>query len=320
MRLDGITLKQLRALAAVAEHGSITAAAAALALTTPAVHSQIKGLEGFLNVSLLQRSADSAGSSLTPEGLAILEATVRMEVALSQAVAQMQALKRGHQGRVTLGVVSTAKYFAPRLVKTLKTLLPGVEVVLEVGNRDAILTDLERLAVDLAIMGRPPRRPLVEAAALGAHPHGIVAAPDHPLAHRRALSAADFASQTFISREAGSGTRILMTRYLDRLGDGQAFDLVEMQSNETIKQAVMAGLGIAFLSLHTVTQELRHGDLITLNAPHLPVERQWFLVHPKEVALRPAADLVQQAILDLKGSYLPDLPPEQQGGGHQSGG
>lgn len=308
MRLDAITLKQLRALSAVAKHGSITAAAQSLALTTPAVHSQIKALEDFLNVSLLHRAADSAGSKLTPEGLAMLEATVRMEVALSQAAGQMQALKSGRKGRVALGVVSTAKYFAPRLVKTLKTLLPDVEVVLNVGNRDSILTDLERLAVDLAIMGRPPRRPLVEASALGPHPHGIVAAPDHPLAKRRALSAADFSAETFISRESGSGTRILMTRYLDRLGDGQRFDLVEMQSNETIKQAVMAGLGIAFLSLHTVTQELRHGDLVPLHAPQLPIERQWFLVNPKEVALRPAAALVQQAILDLKGSYLPEIP------------
>jgi len=308
-RLDAVTLKQLRALSAVDRHGSITAAADSLGLTPPAVHSQIKGLEAAFGVAMLQRASDAAGSRLTSEGQAVLEAAVRVEVALSQAVHQVDAVVRGQMGRVTLGVVSTGKYLAPRLVKTLKTLCPDIEVVLHVGNRDAILRDLERLAVDLAITGRPPRFPPVEAVPLGPHPHGIVAAPDHPLAGMLALSAADFLNETFISREEGSGTRILMTRYLDRLGDGEVFSLVEMGTNETIKQAVMAGLGIAFLSLHTVIDELRHGLLTTLNAPQLPIERHWFLVHPTQTSLRPAAAQIRSAITGLKGSFLPAGAP-----------
>lgn len=305
--LENITLKQLRALLAVERHGSISAAAEALHLTPPAVHSQIKTLEGALDVAMLSRTADSSGSRVTPEGRIVLEAALRIEVALGQVDQQIAAMRRGQSGSVTLGVVSTAKYFAPRLVKTLGTLCPDVEIVLQVGNRDAVIEGLERLSFDLAVMGRPPRQPMVEAHPIGDHPHGILAAPDHPLAHRPALSAADLADETFLSREAGSGTRILMTRYLDRLGEGQVFHTVEMGSNETIKQAVMAGLGIAFLSLHTATAELQHGQLVTLDAPQLPIMRHWFLVRPVDVAPRPATVRVADAIRALKGEFLPPM-------------
>ena len=108
-----------------------------------------------------------------------------------------------------------------------------------------------------------------------------------------------------ITREQGSGTRILMTRYLDGRAEGRVFDLVEMGSNETIKQAVMAGLGLAFLSLHTVMDELRAGRLVLVHAPGLPLVRHWFLVHPLHATLGPAAAAVQARIIALDGSFLP---------------
>ncbi len=307
MLVDAVTLKQLRALAAVARHGSISAAAEALHLTPPAVHSQIKGLEGAMAATLLQRTADSAGSRLTAAGAALLVAAERVDVVLSQAAAQVRAIESGQVGHVALGVVSTAKYFAPGLVKTLRLLHPGVTLALKVGNRDTILHDLETGAIDLAVTGRPPREPPVEATPVGPHPHGIVAAPDHPLAGRPALSWADLRDETFIAREPGSGTRILMQRYLDRLGDGAAYRLVELGSNETIKQAVIAGLGIAFLSLHTTVAELRHGDLATLAAPQTPVLRHWFLVRSIGQDLSLAAGKIHAAILRLDGSFLPTV-------------
>ncbi len=305
MYLDAVTLKQLRALAAVARHGSLSGAAQALRLTPPAVHSQIRGLESAFGVALLQRASDTAGSQLTVEGSIILDAAERIEIALNRAGQQVTAVAQGQMGRVTVGVVSTAKYFAPRLIKTLKTLCPEIEVALRVGNRYKIIRDLELQAVDIAIMGRPPRAPQVEAVPVGPHPHSLLAAPDHPLAGVTALSAADLRNETFLSREEGSGTRILMTRYLDRIGDGQIFNLVVMDSNETIKQAVAAGLGIAFLSLHTVQDELQSGRLLTLAAPQLPIERHWFLVHPSVMPLRPAAQRVHEAITGLRGTFLP---------------
>lgn len=307
IREQGVSLKQLRALAAVAQHGSISAAAEALHLTASAVHSQIKGLEEAFDVRLLERSAAAAGSRLTAEGRAVLVAATRVQDVLSQAAAEVQAIGRGREARVVLGVGTTARYFVPRLVKMLGAVCPEIEIALRVGNREQVIADLHGLAVDLAIMGRPPRLSAVDAVPLGPHPHGIIAAPDDPLAGRRALSAADLMPRRFLAREEGSGTRLLMARYLDRLGDGQAFDLVEMASNETIKQAVMAGLGIAFLSLHTVAAELRRGDLVLLSAPGLPIVRHWFLVHSTRLPMRPAVERLRGLITGLKGSYLPDL-------------
>lgn len=302
---DAVTLRQLRALAAVAETGSLAAAAERLGLTAPAVHAQIRNLEVALSVPMLQRAPSGAGSVATPEGQLALEAARRIDVALSGCVAQIAAVKAGHAGRVTLGVVSTAKYFAPRLVATLKRLSPEVEVALREANRGGVIADLDRQAVDLAIMGRPPRQPEVAAVPLGPHPHGLIAPPDHPLAARAEVAIEEALREPMITREVGSGTRILMTRYLDAQAPGRAFDLIEMGSNETIKQAVMAGLGLAFLSLHTVTEELRSGRLVALRAPGLPLLRQWFLVHPLHQPLSPAARAVAERIEGLRGSFLP---------------
>jgi len=308
IHLDAMTLKHLRALAAVAAHGSITAAAEALRLTPPAIHAQIKSLEEILQVKVLQRSADSGGSQLTEEGRVVLEAAERVAVTLDRCVAQVVAMSQGLLGSVTLGVVSTGKYFAPRLVKIINGLLPDVKLDLRIGNRTDIIGALERHAVDLAIMGRPPRFPEVAADYLGPHPHGLVAAADHRLAASKTVQVTDLMDETFIARENGSGTRILMSRYLDGMGDGYAFNMVELGSNETIKQAVLADLGIAFLSLHTVTDELQSGRLVLLRAPGLPIVRSWFLVWPSDLQLRPVGEAVRGAVVGLKGSFLPVAP------------
>lgn len=308
IRMGAITLRQLRTLLAVGKVGSMAAAAQELRLTAPAIHSQIRGLEDALQTPILMRHSDVSGSGLTDEGQVLSDAMVRIEVILSQAADQIAAMKAGNIGRVRLGVVSTGKYFAPRLVKILRTLLPGIEVSLRVGNRDQVISDLDTGQVDMAIMGRPPLAPKVDALPLGPHPHGIVAAPDHALAGQQALSAADLANELFIAREDGSGTRLLMTRYLDRIGDGKEFQMVEMGSNETIKQSVMAGLGIAFLSLHTVTEELTHGRLILLKAPQLPIVRHWFLVSLTNRHQSAATGEIARNIVALAGSFLPALP------------
>ncbi|MPQ93805.1 MULTISPECIES: LysR family regulator CbbR [Thioclava] len=309
MRMNAVTLKQLRALDAVARGGSLTAAGESLNLTTPAIHTQIRGLEDAVGMKLIQRAVDGAGSELTEAGKALRETALRIEDNLSQAEATLSAIARGQVGRITLGVVSTGKYFAPRLVKMLQDAHPEIEVALRVGNRSAIIEGIERGSFDIAVMGRPPRHPPVVAEPIGQHPHALVAPPDHPL-----ISKADDLEQlfgeTFISREEGSGTRILMSRWLDRVGDGRLYDTLEMDSNETIKQAVMAGLGIAFLSLHTVTDELETGRLALIPAPGLPLMRHWFLVRreserPRELALR-----VWDEIVEMNGAFLPHPIPD----------
>jgi len=305
-KLDALTLKQLRALGAVSRLGSITAAAETLGLTPPAVHTQLRGLETALGCKVLA-SSGAGGAVLTPEGDAVLRANAQIENALAACVERVRALRSGMAGVVVLGVVSTGKYFAPRLVARLHAVFPDIELILKVGNRGHIIDDLQHGSIELAIMGRPPRSPPVIAHVLGPHPHVLIAPPDHRLAGKARIEVAELLAETFIAREDGSGTRILMTRYLDRLGEGAPYRQIEMGSNETIKQAVMAGLGIAMISQHTVSDEIRTGRLVTLPADGLPIERRWYLLHREDLTLSPTLENICNFVLSLNGDYLPRL-------------
>lgn len=305
-KAEAITFKQLRALRAVATFGSITAAAESLRLTPPAVHTQLRTLESNFRCKLINRSG-SGGATPTAEGMAVLDAEISMNTAMSACIEKVRALREGKTGVVILGVVSTGKYFAPGLVARLAEAYPQIEVILRVGNRDKIITALQQGTIDLAIMGRPPRTPAVKALPVGSHPHVIVAAADHPLAGKPDISAKELLAQTFIAREEGSGTRILMVRYLDRIGDGATFRFIEMGTNETIKQAVIAKLGIALISQHTVTDELNSGRLVTLQSSGLPIDRVWYLLHREDLEMTPTHTRVHRLIADLKGSFLPAL-------------
>lgn len=306
MNPAGITLKQIRAVDAVGRYQSITRAAEALGLTPPAVHSQIRLLEEYIGSELVKRTS-SAGMELTSEGKIIQSLQKVIDSNLESSLAQINAMRRGLAGSVRLGVVSTGKYFAPALVAGLKRALPDIEVALIVGNRDDIIEALAHRSVDLVVMGRPPRIPEVKAVPIGPHPHVIVAPPDHQLVGRTDIPAADLLKETFISREPGSGTRILMTRYLDRIGQGTTYDTLVMNSNETIKQAVIAGLGVALISQHTVTDEIKSGRLALLHSPELPIVRQWFLLHRADQELSPAQSSVWDFVCNRCSDYFPAL-------------
>ncbi len=304
--LAGITLKQLQAIAAIAQTGSITAASARLGLTPPAVHSQLRAIEANLGCSLVVKAA-GGGMELTAEGALVLQAQRMVRASLISCIEQISAMKKGLAGRVVLGVVSTAKYFAPSLVSDMKKDFENIEVKLEVGNRGVILSALEERSIDIAIMGRPPRFPAVKANAIGVHPMLFIAPPDHRLARVANVRADELLDEVIITREPGSGTRILMARYLDRIGEGKPYETVEMGSNETIKQAVIAGLGIAMISQHTVTEELRSGRLVALKAPELPIERQWYVLHRADLAFSPAMERVWNFVCSKGPQYLPRL-------------
>ena len=305
-RLESLTFKQLRALDSVAATGSISRAAEMLLLTPPAVHSQLKALEANFGCEMVHR--DSHGRFiLTGEGAALLEAHKRAQADFRMAVQRIDALHKGLAGTVVLGVVSTGKYFAPGLVAQLRQTHPDIEVVLKVGNRNTIISALEDRAIDLAIMGRPPRMPAVTAYVIGNHPHVLVVPPGHPLLSVPRIDPEDILNEPFIMREEGSGTRILCMRFLDRIGGGQPYESVEMGSNETIKQAVIAGLGIALISFHTVTEELRSGRLIAPVVKDIPIMRSWFVLHRQDQTLPGATERVLDFIRAQKDGFLPKL-------------
>ena len=300
-----VTLRQLRTFAEVLRRGNYAAAAQALHLTPPAVTLQMRELELRAGLPLLERS----GARLEPTeaGTELATAAQRIELAISECADALAALRGLKGGRVSIGVVSTAKYFAPHALGAFSRAFPSVEIRLEVGNRSTIIAALEANTLDLALTGRPPEHLEVDQAPIGAHPHVIVARPDHPHARRRRAPASTLAAETFLVREPGSGTRNLMERFLaesrvtPRIG-------MEMASNETIKQAVMAGLGIAFLSAHTVSAELADRRLVLLDIAGLPVVRQWFIVKLARRRLLPAAQALRQFLIDEGEKFLPPIP------------
>jgi LysR family transcriptional regulator, low CO2-responsive transcriptional regulator len=308
MSLNRATLRQLRALAATIRSGSVTAAAQELNVTPPAISLQLKLLEELAGIALLERA--ETGMRATGAGRELADTVLRIEALLSEAEDAIEALKGARAGHVRVGVVSTAKYFAPRVLAAFKRAHPGVEIQLSVGNREQTIAALETFAIDFAVMGRPPNRFDVERSIIGPHPHIIVAPPDHPLARRRYIPARDLSNETFLLREPGSGTRGLTERLLADTGATPAIGM-EIESNETIKQAVMAGLGIALLSAHTVSVELEDGRLVMLDVVGLPIMRQWFVVRRSERRMMPAAAMLWDFFAAAGGSFLPELVVEE---------
>jgi LysR family transcriptional regulator for metE and metH len=300
-----VTVRQLRTFVEVLRCGSFAAAAQALHLTPPAVTLQMRQLEDAAGLPLLERS----GARLEPTqaGVEIANAAQRVELAITDCVDALNSLRGLKGGRVSIGVVSTAKYFAPHALGAFARAFPSVEIRLEVGNRSTIVTALEANTLDLALTGRPPEHLEVDRAPIGAHPHVIVARPNHPLARRRRLAASVLANETFLVREPGSGTRNLMERFFAEAKVAPRIGM-EMASNETIKQAVMAGLGIAFLSAHTVAAELADRRLALLDIAGLPVVRQWFIVRLARRRLLPAAQALRQFLIDEGEKFLPPMP------------
>ena len=306
-RLNGLTFRQLRALEAVAETGSITRAADILNLTPPAVHTQLRTLEENFNCLMFDRR-NSEGFQLTSEGDALLRAQRQSYQALVMAVREINALRKGLAGAVVLGVVSTGKYFAPQLVAEIKRDHPDIDVMLKVGNRDQIIAALQENAVDMAIMGRPPKAPSTAEVVLGDHPHVIILPPDHALANRNHVAPEEILSHPILTREHGSGTRIIANRYFDRIAPGHVYKTIEMDSNETIKRAVIAGLGTSLISAHTVIEELRSGRLVTLRGKDFPIMRKWYLLLPKDVVQTGAVRMISDFITAEQGRFLPNLP------------
>lgn len=298
------TFKQLQAVARIAELGTVTAAAERLNLSPSAVSLTLKQVEGNLGVRLFERT--ESGLIATRAGKEVALAEARIAVILAELGEITGALRTGQMGHVAFGIVSTAKYFAPFLLRAFEALHPRIDIELKVGNRQEVLDKLSDFGVDMALIGRPPQEIEVDIAEVGPQPHVVIAATDHPLAKRRQVLAADLAGERFIIREPGSGTRLLTERILSEIGAAPKLGM-EMNSNETIKQAVMAGLGISLLSYHTVSHEVEEGRLAILRVEGTPVIRKWFVVRNKRKHVLPSARALWEFIAKDGESFLPAL-------------
>ncbi len=311
--MKNVTLRQLRVFASAARLLNFGKAAAELHLTPPAVSMQIRELEQQVGLPLFERHGKAVSLTVTGEYFVVYARRVLATLRDAEdALARFRGLE---SGRLTLGLVSTAKYFVPRLLARFRDEHPHIEVRLTIGNREQLVAQLQGKELDLAIMGRPPRDLATRAEPFAAHPLGVVCAADHPLLRGEQVPARSLAQHPLIIRESGSGTRRAMEDYLR---EHHVLPRIEMElpSNETIKQTVMAGMGIGFLSLHTVGMELRHGLIGAPDVEGLPLVRSWQVVHLSSKTLSPSAEAFRYFVLENGEAFMArefgDLPPLAQ--------
>jgi DNA-binding transcriptional LysR family regulator len=244
---------------------------------------------------------------LTDAGREILLLSKRIEAAIKTCQESLELMAGRVGGSVSIGAVSTAKYFVPNAIAAFSRLYPKIDLRLTIGNREEIRQAMRGYDLDFAIMGRPPEDVDVEAHLIGDHPHVVVAPKDHWLANSSSLAAIDLAHETFLTREQGSGTRTLMEAFFNATGLLPHIGM-EMSSNETIKQAVIAGLGITFISAHTVAAELEDGRLVMLDVAGLPIIRQWFVVRRSDKVILPPAQSLLEFLRSEGSRFLPAFP------------
>jgi DNA-binding transcriptional LysR family regulator len=297
-----ITFRQLRVFVEVARHGSMIRAAESLHLTAPAVSMQIREIETQVGLALFDRGPRRV--SLSTAGDYFVVHARRLLANLKEADDAMAAFKRIERGLLTIGIVSTAKYFVPWLLARFHEEHAGVEVRLSVhGNRETLVEAMQAGDVDLAVMGRPPRELATRAEAFAAHPMVFVCGSGHALLDGGLKPASVMDGQPFVVREHGSGTRAAMAAFLAERRVAPRITM-ELASNETIKQAVVAGLGLSFLSLHTIGLELRAGLLHVLDIDETPVMRTWNVVHLRSRVLSPAAEAFRYFIIEQGQAHL----------------
>lgn len=294
--------RQLQIIAAIAKTGKITSAASALGVTGPAVTIQLQQLEAMIGLPLFER--DRKHMRPTAAGELLADCARQVDDRIKSCVHALEQMAGLGSGTVTVGVVSTAKYFAAPALGGFKQAHTAIDLRLLVANRSEVVKALSSLETDLSIMGRPPEDVKVESIELGDHPHVVIASPAHPLAAKRHIAIGQLADETLLMREVGSGTRVLTERLLNE-ARVRPRNYMEISSNETIKQAVMAGLGVALISGHTIAAEIDTRRLVILDVVGLPLMRKWYLVRHAEKRLLPPASALWAYLVEERQSYLP---------------
>jgi LysR family transcriptional regulator, low CO2-responsive transcriptional regulator len=289
-----LTLRQLKVFEAVARLGSYTRAAEELHLTQPAVSMQIKQLEESAGLPLFEQLGKKIYLTLAGQEMHHYCRVIAQQLdEVDRVMAEMKGMKRG---RLVIAVASTANYFAPRLLATFSQRHPEITISLDVTNREGLLEHLDANDIDLVIMGRPPEGLDLVAEPFTENPLVVIAAPDHPLVSTKHIPLEWLQQETFVVREQGSGTRTAMERFFAEKGVRLSTGM-EMSSNEAIKQAVQAGLGLGLVSVHTLQLELETRRLAVLDVEYFPILRHWYVVHRQGKRLSPVAQLFKEFVI-----------------------
>ncbi len=279
------TFRQLEIFEAIARLGSFTRASEELYLTQPTVSMQMKKLTENVGAPLIEHIGKRI--HLTADGQQLAQATREIFAILDRftmSVAERRGLK---QGKLSLMAITTASYFAPRLLGEFAKLYPGIDVSLRVTNKEQVLASIADNLDDLYFLGQPPEDIDVIATPIMDNPIVVLAAPDHPLAHARKIPLEQLAKESWLMREKGSGTRNAIERRFAESGIA-VHPRLELGSNEAIKQAILAGLGISALSRHALALN-QPDQFAVLDVDGFPILRHWYAVYPAGRQLSVAA-------------------------------
>lgn len=295
-----ISLRQLQVFESVARQLSFTLAARELHLSQPTVSMQIRKLESDVGLSLTEQIGRKI--SLTDTGKALYQAASEVLGTISRFEMLINDRKGLHSGELRIAVVTTANYFAPRLLGSFCQQYPGINVSLEVTNRKNILKRMSENLDDLYLIGKPPESSELEFRSYLPNPMVVIAPISHPLSQKHNIPLQVIASEPFIVREQGSGTRIAMESLFSEAG----LDLnvrMELGNNESIKQGVQGGLGLSVLSQHTLIRgDLQ--ELAILDVQGFPIPWQWYVGYPKGKRLSIVADTFVNYMFETGESLL----------------
>jgi len=307
--MKNATLRQFKVFESVARNLSVTRAAEELYLTQPTVSIQLKQLSDVIGLPLIEQIGKRI--YLTDAGQALLKTCREVFDSLERYEMLISDMKGVKAGKLRLAVITTAKYFIPRLLGQFCQDYPGIDVSLKVTNRERVLQRMAENQDDLYVLGALPEEADVVIEPFLENPLVVVAARSHPLAAEKAISAQRLAEEAFIMREPGSGIRLATEQFFAERGLKLNVRM-ELGSNEAIKQAVAANLGIAVLSAHTVPLEHGSEDLVLLDVKHFPIRRHWYLAYPRNKQLSVVAqaflEFLQREAKVIGDKYLQGIP------------
>lgn len=286
------TLPQISVFEAVARLGNFTRAAEELYMAQPTVSVHIKKLSETVGLPLFEQVGRKV--HLTEAGHCIHAACRDMFAMLSRTEDSLADLRGLRAGRLRIAVSTTGKYFVPRLLAAYVKANPGIEVAMQVQNRQTLIERLAANTDDLYVFANPPAEPEVVTQAILPNPMVAFAAANHPLAHHKNIPFARFAEEPLLIREPGSGTHMSTLACFEKHG-AKPNVRMELGSNEAIKQAILAGLGVSIMSRFTLGLDTDPRDLVMLDVEGLPIAGQWYFVYP--VGKQPS--LVMRSFMDF---------------------
>jgi len=296
-----ITFRQLKVFEAAARHLSYTRAADELHLSQPGVSMQIKQLEESVGLPLFEQIGKKM--HLTLAGKEIHAYSERISNMLDEIEVVLDEFKGLQSGRLAISVATTASHFATRLLAEFTKQHADITISLDITNRESLYRQLGNNEPDLVIMGQPPEGIEVKADAFMENPLVMIAPANHPLGSAKNIPLAEIEHEQFVVRELGSGTRSATKRFFER--HNIEFQTgIEMTSNEAIKQAVEAGLGLGIVSIHTLELELETKRLQVLDVVDFPIQRYWYIMQCKGKRLSPAAQAFRSFVLEQAKEFI----------------